>query len=254
MSFNIRGATVDDGANVWPARRELNVAVVRKRDPDLIGFQELQEGNWEDYLRGLPGFGRLRGPEYNNREPFCYPSAFWKESRLERVSDGGFWLSTTPGEFSASWETDCVRSAAWVRLREKASGQPLFFLNTHLDHVSEEARLQGARLIVERLSELRAGGEPALITGDFNCVPGSPAHAVFLEAGFTDVFVAVGGEECGTFHAFTGEARGGRIDWVLVDPGACRVSFTAAEVARDAQPPVYPSDHFPLTVDLTLEQ
>jgi endonuclease/exonuclease/phosphatase family metal-dependent hydrolase len=254
MSFNVRGSFVDDGENAWPARRELNFAVIRERAPDLIGFQELQDGNWDDYASSLPDFGRLRGPAYNNREPFCYPSVFWKEPRLERVSDGGFWLSTTPEEFSASWETNCVRSAAWVRLRESSSGQPLFVLNTHLDHVSQEARLEGARLIVRRLAELRAGGEPALVTGDFNCTPGSPAHAVFLEAGFTDAFVAAGAEECGTFHAFTGEARAGRIDWVLVDPGACRVSFAAAQVIRDSQPPVYPSDHFPLLVDLTLEQ
>jgi endonuclease/exonuclease/phosphatase family metal-dependent hydrolase len=251
MSFNIRGSFVDDGENAWPARRELNVETIRKADPDLIGFQELQIGNWEDYEKALPGYARLQGPQYNNAEPFCYPSIFWKQPLLELVDSGGFWLSTTPGEFSASWNTRCVRSSAWVRLRAE-DGVPLFVLNTHLDHVSEEARVEGARLIVEEVRRLRAGGEPVLITGDFNCVPGSDALNVFASAGYLDAFAAAGAEETGTFHAFTGEAIMPRIDWVLVDPGACQVEFASAEAIRDAQPPIYPSDHLPLVVDLGL--
>lgn len=251
MSFNVRGSFVDDGENAWPARRELNVATIKKAAPDLIGFQELQDGNWEDYERALPGFGRERGPRYNNAEPFCYPSIFWKDSALQRVAAGGFWLSTTPREFSESWKTRCVRSATWVRLRAE-SGLPVFVLNTHLDHVSEEARLEGARLIVRELERLRAGGEPAIVIGDFNCAPGSPPYCVFMEAGYLDVHIEAGGQEAGTFHAFTGEAQLPRIDWVLLDPGACQVEFREAKIIRDAAPPVYPSDHFPLLVELEL--
>jgi len=65
MSFNVRGSFVDDGENAWPARRELNVEVIKKCAPDLVGFQELQDGNWEDYEKALPGCGRERGPRYN---------------------------------------------------------------------------------------------------------------------------------------------------------------------------------------------
>jgi endonuclease/exonuclease/phosphatase family metal-dependent hydrolase len=251
MTFNVRGSFVDDGENVWPARRELNLATIKECDPDLIGFQELQIGNWEDYEEGLAAYGRFRGPEYNNAEPFCYPSIFWKQEKLKLVDSGGFWLSTTPEEFSASWDTRCVRSASWARLRA-GGGEPVFFLNTHLDHVSEEARLRGAELIVEQVRRLRAGGEPAVLTGDFNCAPGSAAYDVFASAGYLDAFLAAGGEEAGTFHDFTGEACSPRIDWVLVDPGACQVVFSAARIVRDARPPLYPSDHFPLVVDLEL--
>ena len=91
-----------------------------------------------------------------------------------------------------------------------------------------------------------------IITGDFNCPPRSDAYDVFASAGCLDAFLAAGGEEAGTFHAFSGEARSPRIDWVLVDPGACQVEFAGAQIVRDARPPVYPSDHYPLVVDLDL--
>ena len=66
MSFNIRGAILSDGDNIWPVRANLNCETITKYSPDLIGFQELQTGNWETYEECLPEYGRILGPEYNN--------------------------------------------------------------------------------------------------------------------------------------------------------------------------------------------
>ncbi|MEM9955079.1 MAG: endonuclease/exonuclease/phosphatase family protein [Chloroflexota bacterium] len=40
MTFNVRGSFHDDGDNDWHKRRELNIATIKKYDPDIIGFQE----------------------------------------------------------------------------------------------------------------------------------------------------------------------------------------------------------------------
>ena len=41
MTFNVRYPNPGDGANAWPARRDLLVETIRARRPDVIGTQEL---------------------------------------------------------------------------------------------------------------------------------------------------------------------------------------------------------------------
>lgn len=258
MSFNIRGSFVNDGENAWPNRRDFVCELIAREDPDLIGFQEMQTGNWDDFQRLLPQFGRIQGPPYNNQEPFCYPSVFYNRKMFEPVADGQFYLSPTPEEFSGGWRTACIRSATWIRLHHREAGTNLLMLNTHLDHVSKSARLNGARLITHRLQDMRAPGEPIIVTADFNCDPDSPTYQNFARRGFIDTFLAAGNvdnPQVFTFHEFLGvrHQNYGRIDWILVQAGSAAVQASNARIIRDARPPVYPSDHYPVTVDLTVQ-
>src|SRR5687768_1108843 len=101
MSFNLRGAgDRGDGANVWPARAGLNVRTIRRHAPDLIGFQEFQQGNLEVYRDDLPGYTFRLGPEASNQEPWEYVALAWRTDRLDAADAGGFWLSLTPETYS----------------------------------------------------------------------------------------------------------------------------------------------------------
>ncbi|MFO7168649.1 MAG: endonuclease/exonuclease/phosphatase family protein [Chloroflexota bacterium] len=256
MTFNIRGSRFDDGENIWPNRARLNVATILKHAPDLIGFQEFDLGNLAFYRDHLPGYEHILGPGYNDEEPYQYPAIFWRPERLRLVESGGFWLSETPEVHSRSWDTACIRSAAWARF-ELPGGARLLHLNTHLDHVSELARVEGARLIARRLAELWADGGPAVVTGDFNCIPGSDAYQALVAAGLSDAYLAAhpGADPVMTFHGFKGVAyrlkehdMPGRIDWILVRG----LQVSASEIVTDAEPPYYPSDHYPVTADCVL--
>ena len=80
-------------------------------------------------------------------------------------------------------------------------------LNTHLDHLSSLARTRGSCLILRKVKELQEDGLPAVVTGDFNCPPGSFPYRTFAEDGFEDTFLAAGNEDgknANTFHAFKG--------------------------------------------------
>jgi len=68
----------------------------------------------------------------------------------------------------------------------------LVVVNTHLDHISEEARQKGTALIASRLAEQDV---PVVVGGDFNCEPGSPAHKELLSAGYRDSFHEAGKED-----------------------------------------------------------
>lgn len=262
MTFNIRGAQHRDGANAWKRRAKLNTYVIGHHSPDLIGFQELQDGNRRFYDDRLQGYRRSLGPEYENRKPHSYNAIYWDPESLELLDSGGFWLSETPEKFSCSWGARQVRSTNWARFRIKPNGAEFLHLNTHLDHVSVAARRRSARLMVS-WADARAGGElPVLITGDFNTEPRSPVHRIFTEAGFEDLHVQAGSPPARTFHRFGGESfvprrpeKEGRIDWILARGTVSKVAWAPhfCHVVRDAEPPVYPSDHYPVMAGVALE-
>jgi endonuclease/exonuclease/phosphatase family metal-dependent hydrolase len=254
MTFNIRGALNDDGPNRWPERADLNVRTILRHAPDLIGFQELHPGNLETYRVRLPGYHHVLGPPYDNTpDEYHYPSIFWNPQRLDLLESGGFWLSQTPERHSGAWNTDCIRSATWARLAWREAGLKFIHLNTHLDHISEWARVEGAKLILEWLEPARWEGLPVVVTGDFNCMPDSAAHLLFMDAGFQDTYTAAGYTEPRyTYHGFQGKAftpwanGADRMDWILIRDGQQRLDVVTCEVVDDAEPPVYPSDHYPV--------
>ncbi|MCW8133081.1 MAG: endonuclease/exonuclease/phosphatase family protein [Planctomycetota bacterium] len=258
LSFNIRGSYVkSDGDNLWEKRAALNVETIHKLAPGLIGFQELQLGNLALYEKELAEYDFVLGPKYNNRPPYCYPSIFWHSEQFQRLEHGEFWLSETPTRHSASWDTNCIRGALWVRFRCLPAGHEFVMLNTHLDHVSERARVHGARVILEHLRRIAPKSAPVLVTGDFNCNPGSDAYNLFVEKGFADTFAAAGLLDAPgvfTFHAFTGRGNGKdtRIDWIMTRDSASKFSTKSFEIVLDAKPPLFPSDHFPVVANLEL--
>lgn len=268
MSFNIQGTWPKEGPNSWTNRAPLIVALLLSQSPDLIGLQEAQAGNIEYLRRHLPGYTLLPGNCYGNTPPNEYNAILYKRERFELLETGEFWFSPTPDEQSTGNGVDYPMGATWVKLLERQSGSPLLFLNTHFEDGPDgaESRREGARLIIDRMRE-RSGGElPVIATGDFNWNPDGEAHRLFEAAGYVDTFLAAGNTDGveSTIHCFEGPAYDARkysngantywrIDWVLVQPGARRVEVEACTIVKDAQPPTYPSDHYPVVADLRMK-
>lgn len=259
MTFNLRGSFhPEDAPNDWPNRAALNVATIRKYDPDLIGFQEWQTGNQATYDVALTDYAYEMGPPaIREGERRHHLPIYWKQDRFEQVATGGFYLSDTPDVWSYGWEAQLVRAVCWVHLREKASGIEFVHLNTHYDHEQghHATRANSTRLIVERLGALGAA-LPKIVTADFNARPDSEAYTLYIENGFADSWIQAGHtDDPNTFHGFKGADfpyEGLRIDWILTQAGDRAFTATRCEVITDAEPPVYPSDHYPVIADLTL--
>lgn len=268
MSFNVRGTTLDAGtANAWEHRAAQNVALIQRHAPDVVCLQEASEGNLRTYREELPKYRQIEGPRYGNRRPHSFNAMLFHPRRLEQLDAGGFWLSETPNEYSRSWDSRVTRSANLVRFG--IANLSFYLLNTHLDHKSWPARREGSKLIVRRVARVaeRSGdASPVVVTGDFNCRPGSAAYRNFAEAGFVDTFLAAGNKDArsaNTFHAFRGpryidvRLRLGpkRIDWILLrDPqGRFRVEGSRILHDRDERSDTFPSDHYPVIAQLALE-
>jgi endonuclease/exonuclease/phosphatase family metal-dependent hydrolase len=124
--------------------------------------------------------------------------------------------------------------------------------NTHFDQAGREARAQSARLLVSRLERFSA--LPRLVTADLNASEGSEPARILAGAGYRDTFRVLHPEaDAGTFHGFGGVAvrKLGKIDYVLCDG---KWDVLGAAVVRDERDGRFPSDHFPVTADLSLRR
>ncbi|MFP4477604.1 MAG: endonuclease/exonuclease/phosphatase family protein [Desulfatibacillaceae bacterium] len=245
MSANLRFGRAEDGPNNWEHRKH-RFPMLFDRHP--VDFLQVQEANFfqVDYiLEHLPGYRAigLRDPApryWQNNAIFHHES--WEMVRYSR-----FFLSPTPDVPSRFPESRWPRQCTMARFER--GGRSLVCINTHMDF-AVSARVRGAKVILERLAEFDSD-TPAVLTGDFNTVPGSPAWRYLTgeerEDGpgpelpsFRDVF---GQPTGGTHHGFSGRPTTGRIDWILYrGPIEC----TDAAIVEDAFDGGYPSDHFPV--------
>jgi endonuclease/exonuclease/phosphatase family metal-dependent hydrolase len=128
--------------------------------------QEIQKGlgqSWQSYA-----IGRDNGFDHGESSGILFNAAHW-----EQIDQGTFWLSEKPDSpGSRSWGAACVRICSWLKLRHRRTGKILCPFNTHLDHISSQARDQGLKLIFKKMATICADGTPYLLTGDFNMLPG----------------------------------------------------------------------------------
>ncbi len=255
MTFNVRGSFHEDGENAWDKRRDLNIATILKYEPDVIGFQEAQRGNLEDYAASLADYETEPGPvSIRQAENYHRVPIYWKHARFERLDSGGFYLSETPAEWSLSWGSTLPRAATWVRLRVPESSSEIVILNTHFPHEPEShtARTESARLVIQQLAQTAGAEVPQIVMADFNALPGSEAYQVFLDSGYVDTFTAAGHTAAvNTYHGFQGHRfpqRGLRIDWIMTRRFAAR----RCDIITDESPPLYPSDHYPVLAEVEL--
>lgn len=281
MTFNLRGSGYpQDAPNIWENRAALNLKTIRRWAPDLIGFQELQTGNRETYDNELIEYDSILGTPSNEPDFYNYNSIYWNPLRLKLVETGGMFLSENPSVWSKSWDSVFVRSLNWAYFVELESGNGFLHFNTHLDHVGVQARVAAVRLIIEKAETLSksegSNHTPVIVTGDFNCIPwlpGNPGsdgvdfrdrgYSIFRQYGFRDTYLESGHsdhEASHTYHGYEGTAFRGfkdgvaqRIDWILIKDGNLKWITKDCTIIQDGEPPIYPSDHYPVISEVAFE-
>jgi endonuclease/exonuclease/phosphatase family metal-dependent hydrolase len=190
---------------------------------------------------------------------------FYKKERwkIDDTDQETFWLSDTPNV--AGSKTDpkagCPRTVTAALFHELEAGKPtgksIYVYDTHYDHMSEEARQRGAKLLMEKIAVRKNKEIPVIVMGDLNC--GEKSSAIQYMQGkpmqldgqewtapykLADTFRAVNpdAKEVGTFNSFR-EPGKAKIDYIFVSPSLQTLSAEIIRIQRDGR---YPSDHFPL--------
>ena len=167
-TFNVR-CPGDDGANKWYLRMPRVGQVVRDNGFDLVGVQEATPKETEILDEELYGFARVgcgRDRDRSGEAMYIY----YRESRFDCLGDGTFWLSETPDEPGSKYKgAGCPRTCTWALLRDRATGRTFRYFNTHLDHISPQARIDGMEVLLRLgVRPAKARGETVLLTGDMN--------------------------------------------------------------------------------------
>ena len=264
MTFNLNAGLVQ-GPNAWRNRSSRCIETIQRYSPDLLGLQEVTSEALGTVDGALSGYSHVAGNCYGENPPQELSSIFWKSSLFDLVESGEFWFSETPGVQSSGWGVPYPMGATWVRLRVRGGASEFVLMNTHFEdgREGERSRLEASRLIADRLGTI-APRSPAILTGDFNCNPWSGPYRTFIDRGFTDTYRDAGHADSqlsSTFHAFKGAQYFAleygdeiywRVDWILVRNGTQPIQTTSSTIVRDASPPTYPSDHYPVVSELIL--
>lgn len=215
---------------------------------DIICFQEVTPFWKECFEEDLAGYDSIlvyRGEKLCNHEAV---PIYWKSDRFEKMDCGHFWLSETPDVESVGWGACCLRICCWVMFRDKADGREFAVVNTHLDHVSETARINGIRLVCDFIAGKFGADMPLVLTGDFNSEPGSATIEAADEL-LTDARFAAGvGRDEITFHGF-GREGACRIDYIYLSSG---IGCSKFEIVKESDGKSVQSDHYGLRAVLEI--
>ena len=261
MSFNI---LVDQPQNMrWTRRRDFIAGILRRHCPDSAGLQEGTADMIADLEARLPelrwiGVGRDDGRTRGEFNPI-----FYRKDRLRAVAHGAFWLAPDCSVPGRGWDAFCNRIVTWAHFRDQANESEFFHFNTHLDHLGRKARREGGRLLLKKIAEI-ADEAAVVVTGDFNCRENSKTYQLLTHAEkgsndtprpLRDSFLESAEPPHGPRKTWRGIRPGslgsGRIDYIFVQ-NECRV--LRYEVLLDRAEIGYPSDHFPVVVDLRIGQ
>jgi len=262
MTYNLKFASPAFEPS-WEVRREMQVDLIRKYEPDIIGTQEgLKEQI--DYLQDqLPeyivvGEGRKGGDDDE------HIAIFIKRDRFRLRELQSFQLSETPEIIGSGPEVN-PRMVTWVRLAlinippggadgrypEDYRGHwentsEFYVFNTHFFNGRRGtlARLNAARLIRDRINALSRFGawtpeRSVFLMGDFNCRPGSPPYNVLVGEDGT----------AGSGPLYDTSPDHKEIDWILYKGPARVMKYEEVDYNVDG---VYPSDHNPIYVEFEL--
>ena len=249
-TYNLR-VPCDQPPYDWASRLPRVLASIETDRFDIFGVQEAVKRQLDDVLSAT-GFAKVGVGRDDFAEGGEHSCIVYDPKRFTLLDGGTFALSETPDVAgSKSWNTSCPRIASWGKFKDSATGRDFCYYNTHLDHVSERARVEGIKMVVVHAGK-NGGGLPLVLTGDFNAHPDSETYRVassLLRDAATVSETAKTGPEA-TFHAYhQREVTQKPIDYIFVSDGIQVKSFAVdgRKFCGD-----WPSDHYPVYAELAM--
>ena len=249
MSFNIRYDNVGDGKNQWCYRKDHVFDLVKKYSSDFVCFQEVMLHQYiglEHNLLNYKALGRSRDASTQTGEA-C--PIFYLHQKWQWLENETFWLSETPNQpGSKSWGAPLPRIATYTKFESKINKEQIIIYNTHLEYTSEPIRVKNTKVLLAHIEKNFSPVIPLVVTGDFNANPKSEPVSMLLQSklglqdsfkNFPDIYHAR------TFHGWNNDTSTGKIDFIFAN-----TSVESASIIQDTYNGNYPSDHFPILVQL----
>jgi endonuclease/exonuclease/phosphatase family metal-dependent hydrolase len=251
-TYNMRYDNVQDTVNAWSKRLPIIAELIQFHDITLFGAQELLDHQVKGLKEKLQAFdwtgiGRDDGAAKGEYSPI-----FYSRDKYKLLDKGNFWLSESPEKPSKGWDAALPRICSWGKFQDVKLKKVFFVFNTHFDHKGELARINSAKLILDKIKQF-AGATPAILMGDFNFDQYHEGFQTLQTWKVKDAFgqAPLRMANTSTFNNFditmTGDKR---IDHIFVTPDFKVVKYG---ILTDSYQGKLPSDHFPVMVELGLK-
>jgi len=220
--------------------------VIEQVMPDTFGVQEAT-GTWMRIL--TERFGDLYESIGVSRDGTDHPEGeysaiFYRRGMFREIESGTKWLSDTPDAVSKVEESSHPRILTYALLERCSDGRQILYVNTHLEHTTEVARVKQTAYLLAFLSAYT--DVPIVLTGDFNEVCEKDSICMVENFGLTDSStIADQAYRRTTFSGFCPDG-GVTIDYVFVNED--RIEIADYRVIDEMVDGDYPSDHFPVVV------
>jgi len=232
MTYNIHHGEGLDGRVDLPRIAEL----IKRERADIVALQEVDKGVTRTQQRDLPAeLAALTGMTCVFSNNFNYQGGEY----------GNAVLTHFPVLTATNLHYKMLRAGeqrGLLQLTLKVNGQPLVFMNTHIDYRPDDSErwenIQQIETVVKRYA-----GKSIIICGDFNDTPGKRVYQRMAET-FDDSWQQVGQGDGFTIPV---KKPAKRIDYVWVSKGTPLVPVRATVIPTEA------SDHLPVLVEFMVK-
>ena len=252
MTYNIRLDIAIDGENDWSHRKDFFTSQIQFYEPDIFGIQEATPNQVIDISNALSQYNHIGiGREGVGKGESS--NIYYKKERFSVTNETTFWLSETPNEISKGWDAACNRVCTFALFKDLKSKKSFWVFNTHLDHIGEVAKTKGIELILSKIEAVNIQKLPVIFMGDFNSEP-NENRILELKKNMNDsreLSVEKPFGPFGTFNNFQyNEPATKQIDYIFLSKNSFFILNKYA-VLTDSKNLRFPSDHFPVFVEMS---
>jgi endonuclease/exonuclease/phosphatase family metal-dependent hydrolase len=249
MTYNIRRDALTDSSG----RNGLVVNTIKTQQPDIIGFQEMDQVQLTAISDALPQYAKTSDRLGDTRR------IFWNKEKFKKVRDGTWNSAKTEGS----------NTMPWVEL--EANGTSFYVFNLHTQPGTGEVNTKlraadGKKLIDDVIpSATNNDGKAVIVTGDMNS--GYPGHKGTRSTEFYSAFtknktfdLAINlaekktGDRCETAHSFgsqdCGKNNARHIDHIYISNNVKPTVSSWKNIADDTTKNA--SDHNPVIANISI--
>ncbi|WP_312825962.1 endonuclease/exonuclease/phosphatase family protein [Epilithonimonas sp.] len=254
MTYNIRLSVDSDKENSWNNRKQETMALMSYYHPDYFGVQEAVPQQMVDIKTTLTDYDYVGVGRDDGKNQGEFSAIFYDKNKLEVVKSGTFWLSETPEKPSKGWDAAYNRVCTYALFKMKKGGKKFWAFNLHFDHVGDVARVNSAKLILEKIKEFNKENLPLTLTGDFNLTDDKEPIKIMSKE-LTDSFCHSQKPHYGpkgtwqNFDINTPSTE--RLDYVFVKGFDVLTNRTINDRRENL---LYPSDHFPVLTEIKFKK
>ena len=220
MTYNIKWDNTNDTVNNWNDRKEAMVDLLKHYQPNIIGMQEVVNGQLNYLVTNLPNFASIGVGREDGKEKGEYSPILYDTELLKVVKSSTFWLSDTPDKISVGWDAALERICTYALFEDLKTKKQFWVFNTHFDHIGVMAREKSAELIVSKMKDINMDNLPVVLMGDLNLTP-DETPILYLKDALTDGHSITEKKfygPTGTFNGFDQDrVLTNRIDYIFVD-------------------------------------